>query len=845
MSASHPPGTRVGRYEIQSLLGVGGMGEVYLAHDSLLRRPVAIKLLPAEFTQSEDRLQRFEREALAASALNHPNIVTVYEIDLASDANFIVTEFVGGQCLHEYLKAAGGKLEIMEALEIAIQVASALAAAHSAGIVHRDIKPDNIMIRNDGVIKLLDFGLAKTIAPESELEELEAVTEMRITSPGTIMGTVFYMSPEQVRGRSVDLSTDVWSLACVIYEMVAGRVPFRGGTPGDVTAEILKSKPRPLAKYVSNVPAELERIVKKGLRKKREERYQAVKDFLEDLKRLKRQLEFEVDLDRSSDPNTDLIKPRTSKAPRAEVRRKTLGHEDLARSQEQTALIPRVRRTSGAKYLTTIRRHKVGLAVAAGLVFLSVMAAVYFLSVARRNKTIESIVVLPFVNASGDPKMDYVSDGICESLINALSQIPRLKVIARSSSFKYKGQEVDPQDVAKALGVEAVFTGRVTVQADNIIIHAELVDTRNKRQLWGEQYTRKMTDLLAVQDDISREISDNLRLKLTSEEEKLLNKRYTEDAEAYGLYLQGRYEWGRLSVEGWQKALDYFNEAIRKDPNYALAYAGISDAYSGLAFRILAPKDAMPKAKAAAIRALELDSKLAEAHVSLANILERYDWDRQGAEREYREAMRLNPNYVLGHNWYGLFLMRSGRHDEAVAELKRGLDFDPLSIVVTTDLGWAYYHARQYDAAIEQLKKALEMDKGFAWAHNLLGFAYLKQGDYKNSLAEIQSAVDLSGRQSAYLASLARVNAVMGNKKAVGKILDELTGVSKQRYISPYYVAAIYAATNDKEESFKWLQKAYEERDLNLVYVNADPAFDGLRSDARFATLLANIGYSK
>lgn len=821
------------------------MGEVYLAYDSQLRRPVAIKLLPEEFTQSEDRLQRFEREALAASALNHPNIVTVYEIDFDSGAHFIVTEYVGGQRLHDHLEAAGERLEITEILEIAIQIASALAAAHEAGIMHRDIKPDNIMIRPDGVIKVLDFGLAKTIAPEAGLEKLEAVTKMRTTSPGTIMGTVFYMSPEQVRGRNVDKRTDVWSLTCVIYEMLTGRVPFQGQSTGDVIAEILKSKPQPLAKYVSNVPADLERIVKKGLRKKREERYQSVKDFLEDLKRLKRQLEFEVELERSSAPDAEFVKPHISQAPRAEVRRKSLGPEALAQSREQTVLIPSVRQTFGARYLTTIRHHKAGVVLAGGILFVGVIAAVYFLWLGRSNKSIDSIAVLPFVNASGDPKMDYVGDGICESLINALSQIPRLKVIARSSSFKYKGQEVDPQDVAKALGVEAVFTGRVSVQADNIIINAELVDTRNKRQLWGEQYTRKMTDLLALQDDISREISDKLKLKLTSEEEKLVNKRYTEDAEAYELYLKGRYEWGRLSVEGWQQALDYFNEAVKKDPNYALAYTGVADAYWGLGFRILPPKDVMPKAKAAAIKALELDSQLAEAHVSLANILERYDWDRQGAEREYREAMRLNPNYVPGHNWYGLFLMRSGRSAEAVAELKRGLDFDPLSIGVTTDLGWAYYHARQYPLAIEQFKKALEMDKGFAWAHNLLGFAYLQQGNYKESLAEIQSAVDLSGRQSAYLTSLARVNAISGNPNAATKLADELNGISKQRYVSPYYMATIYAAMNDKEESFKWLRKAYDDRDLNLVYLNVDPAFDGLRDDRRLATLLSNIGYSK
>jgi serine/threonine protein kinase/tetratricopeptide (TPR) repeat protein len=816
------------------------MGEVYLAHDSQLRRPVAIKLLPAEFTQHEDRLARFEREALSTSALNHPNILTVHEIGFDGGVHFIATEFIDGQSLRQHMEEAGGQLEFAEALDIAIQIASALAAAHEAGIAHRDIKPDNIMVRRDGLIKVLDFGLAKPIEAEQTRGDSEAPTVMKDTIPGTVMGTVYYMSPEQVRGRNVDTRTDIWSLGCLIYEMITGRVPFDGESTSDVIAEILKTEPPLLSEYVSTVPAEIERIGAKALEKDREERYQVVKDLLLDLKKLKRQLEFESELERSVAPDISGDTRRFSPSTRSAILTAKIAEPRIGR-------IGDAHRTSSAEYIVSeIKRHKGGFALVVGSAFLAVMAAVYLLSFGRSSKaSIESIAVLPFMNTSGDPKMEYVTDGICESLINTLSQLPRLKVIARSSSFKYKGREVDPQEVAKALGVQAVLTGRVSLRGDNLIIFAELVDTRTKTQIWGEQYSRRVTDILALQDDISREISDKLKLKLTSEEEKLLTKRYTENAEAYELYLKGRYEWGRLSVEGWQKALDYFNRAVEKDPNYALAYAGVSDAYAGLGFRILPPKDVMPKAKAAAIKALELDSNLAEAHVSLANVLERYDWDRQGAEKEYREAIRLNPNLALAHNWYGLFLMRSGRSNEAIAELKRGLDLDPLSPVITCDLGWAFYHARQYDRAIDQYRSVLEMDPGFTWSHNLLGWAYLQQSRYKESMTEIQKAVEMSGREAAYLASLGRVSAASGQREAVAKVLDELNALSKQRYISPYYVAAIYVAMGDKEESFRWLQKAYDEHDLNLVYVKVDPAFDGLRSDRRFADLLNRIGFSK
>jgi eukaryotic-like serine/threonine-protein kinase len=551
-------GKTLSHYQVTEKLGAGGMGEVYLAQDTQLRRKVALKLLPAQFTKDEDRLHRFEQEAYAASALNHPNIITIHEIGQVGDSHFIATEFIDGQTLRQQMTS---RLRLTEALDVVIQVASALTAAHAAGILHRDVKPENVMLRPDGLVKVLDFGLAKLAERSSPRMGAEAPTAAQVdTDPGTVMGTAQYMSPEQARGLKVDGRTDIFSLGVVLYEMVAGRAPFEGATAADLIISIVEKEPAPLSRYAPDVRAELQRIVSKALRKDRETRYQTVKDLLIDLKSLREELEFEAKLERSGERNVtrgELVTPSGGQA--------GVAAGELVVSTEEAGVV--VRTTSSAEYLVgEVRRHKGPVLLA--LAILIIAGAAIFYS-ARGGKAIDSVAVLPFVNASADPDTEYLSDGITESLINSLSQVSRIKVIARSSVFRYKGRETDPRAVGRELGVQAVLTGRVMQRGDDLSISAELMDARDNSHIWGEQYHRKLADLLTVQQEITRDMSEKLRLKLSGEEQKRLTKSYTENAEAFQLYSKGRYYWNRQTEDGTKKAIECFQQAIDKDPNYA------------------------------------------------------------------------------------------------------------------------------------------------------------------------------------------------------------------------------------------------------------------------------------
>ncbi|MDQ2920851.1 MAG: serine/threonine-protein kinase, partial [Acidobacteriota bacterium] len=550
-----------GPYQINARIGTGGMGEVYLAQDSRLGRKVALKMLPDYFTRDDERVRRFQQEARAASALNHPNIITIYEIGQIDSRHFIATEFIEGETLRQ--RMARTRMKIGEVLEVATQVAGALTAAHQAGIAHRDIKPGNIMLRPDGVVKVLDFGLAKLT--EQKGDDLEAATLVN-TKQGIVMGTAHYMSPEQARGQKIDARTDLFSLGAVLYEMVAGGVPFEGETMMDVLASILEKEPPPLTRHLPEAPKELQRIVIKALRKHVDGRYQTSKDMLADLKSLKEEMEFEAKLESSTAPDSiDRVAAASSD------RQAMVGPaQKLAR---QTGKI------SSAEYLIgEIKRHRAVVAAVVAILVIAAAAIVYS-SLAGRGETIDSVAVLPFVNASSDENAEYLSDGITESIIYNLSQLPNLKVMSRSSVFRYKGKETDPQLVGRELSVRAVMTGRVIQRGDGLMISAELVDARDNRLLWGQQYNRKMTDILAVQGEISREISEKLRLRLTGEEQKRLTKGYTENAEAYQLYLKGRYYWNKRTEDGYKKGIEQFLRAIEKDPTYALAYTGLADCY--------------------------------------------------------------------------------------------------------------------------------------------------------------------------------------------------------------------------------------------------------------------------
>jgi serine/threonine protein kinase/Tfp pilus assembly protein PilF len=817
------PGTTLARYEIRSQIGEGGMGEVFLAQDTQLDRTVALKILPEAVAADHNRLQRFIQEAKSASALNHPNILTVYEIGQGSGIHFIATEFVEGKTLRQQL--SHGPTSLNETLDICIQVASALSAAHEANIIHRDVKPENIMIRRDGIVKVLDFGLAKLAAPEPKSVHPEASTRALIkTDPGTVLGTASYMSPEQARGIPLDVRTDIFSTAVVLYEMVAGCLPFTGSTSSELIASILSDRePQPLARYSREVPTELERVASKALRKNRDERYQTIKDFLLDLKSLKQELEFAVKLERSTSP---------------EFRNAT--------DSQKAGATGRVVEASSAQRITSsrgVRPRRMWLTLAALVAVIAVAAFFGYSRYAPRGSgpTIRSIAVLPFANTDGNPETEYLSDGISETLINSLSKLPGVKVIARSSSFRYKGKEVDPQEVAQALGVESILTGRVVQRGDNLLISAELVNASDKTQVWGDQYNRKLADILTVQDEIAKRISETLRLRLSGEQQQLLTKRYSENVEAYQDYLKGRFYSAKSTESGLKTSIEYFNKAIEKDPNYALAWAGLANGYWEDSDIHIAPHDAMSKAKQAALKALTLDDTLAEAHAALAIEMTAYDWDWANAEKEFRRAIELNPDYPTAHAQYGWYLSLMGRHEEAIAEVKRATVLDPLSTNSNGILGLAFGWAGRNDEAVAQLQKTVELDPESWLTLAYLGWVHIGQGKFSEAITALQRAKQIDDNQYV-IGALGESYALSGNRAEALTALSALKEMSKQRYVSPHCVAMIYVGLGEKDLAFEWLQKAHEARSEHLSWLKIDARMNPLRSDPRFAELMRRVG---
>ncbi|MDT4965527.1 MAG: eukaryotic-like serine/threonine-protein kinase [Acidobacteriota bacterium] len=828
MTTAFPPGTRFGRYEIRSQLGVGGMGEVYLAEDTKLNRTVALKFLPLEVASDGKRMQRFTQEAQAISSLNHPNIITIHEIEQDAQVPYITTEYIEGMTLRD--RMSHGRLTMEEALDVAIQTANALTAAHAKDIVHRDIKPENIMLREDSYVKILDFGLAKLM--ERHATTPEAVTQVH-TDIGAVIGTARYMSPEQARGLEIDGRTDIFSLGIVIYEMIAGQSPFTGGTNHEVVASILKEEPMPISSFVPDAPMRLEQILNRALAKDRDARYQTIKELLDDLKGFRQDFEFETKLARAR--GTGSGGGTTAGSGTDEFPHFTSGHP-MARPTLSAVL--KASDFKRRKSLTIVSLAVLSIAVSGFLLW-------YFL---RPAQVIDSVAVLPFVNVGGDANTEYLSDGITESLINSLSQLPNLKVIARSSVFRYKGKEIDPQTVGRELGVGAVLTGRVVQKGDRISIQTELVDVATQTRLWGENYDRKVSDIIALQDEISREISEKLRLKLTGKEKEQLAKRYTENSQAYQLYWKGRYLWNRRRPEDIREAIRSFQQAIDIDKNYALAYTGLADCYVLGSLLQVSPKEAMPIAIDKTNRALAIDPTLAEAHTSLAKIKLSFEWDWPGAENEFRESLRLKPGYATAHQWYGVYLSEMGRHDESLQQRKRALDLDPLSLSISTGLGRAYFWARRYDEAIDHLQKTLERDPKYADTHWSFGLAYEGKKMYPEAIGAFQNAIGLSKTaefpegKPEMIAALGHAYGVSGRRGEALKIIDQLRElIAQQRYVSPYSIALIYVGLGEKDQALEWLDRAYEERDESYVHLKVDPRLDALRQDPRFIERLIAI----
>ncbi len=802
------------------------MGEVYLAHDTMLDRKVALKILSEDLAIEAERMRRFVQEAKAASALNHPNIITIYEIGENGNQHFIAIEYIEGETLHNRL--ATDPMSLRSILEVGIQIASALQAAHEANIVHRDIKPENVMIRRDGLVKVLDFGIAKVSEPVALFgSDAEAATLKGGTSPGVIVGTAAYMSPEQARTKGVDARTDIFSFGIVFYEMLTGSKPFDGESAMDIIGAILHQEPRPVRQFMPGVPSEIERIVNKLLRKDPDERYQTVKDLLVDLKDVRRELEFQ-----------DKLK-HTSASEQEHTKTEILNVTSVSSAPA----------TSSAEYIVgEIKKRKLGFVIALAILML-VSAGVFYAVVMRRssevadNRPIDSIAVLPFQNRSTDTETEYLSDGLAESLIYGLSRLPGLKVSPTSSVFRYKGKEIDPIRIGSELGVNAVMTGRLAQHGDDLTISVELVDVRNNKLLWGKQYDRKLVDLLTTQREIAMQITQNLKLELSGADETHATRHYSKNSEAHQLYLKGHYHASKYTKEGFNKGIEYFDQAIARDPNFALAYTGLAFCYLNQTDWVFAPRDSVPKARKAIENALRIDETLAEAHTMLAMILLQYDWNWLGAEREFRRAIEIDPNYALGRTFLAWHLAAMGRFDESIAEDRRALEIDPLSPAVNADLGWDYYLARRYDEGIEQLRKAIDLEPNYWISHVLLGRCYEQKGRLNEAVAQFEKARQIENSIPEVLAALGHGYALAGRKDEAFKIIRELQKRSKREFVPSYSIATVYVGLGMKDEAMQNILKAYDEGSFYMIHLKVDPMLDSLRTDPRFTDLLRRVGH--